>query len=311
MNFHRNHHENRDNPRRNRWDQNSNYQPSQARSHKTHPNNPPSRATDHSIVEEQAIAALLTSANENQTKKQESINERKRTHMPPMSHGRESLDKNSSLKRYRKEYHKEEEQLDKKYSFGAPEEKNKDSIDDVTASVNVPKVKANFGLSGALANDDQTGNVRHGITLKFSEPPEARIPNTRWRLYVFKKENTDKGTSKDGANSGELLETLHISKQSSYLFGRELEIADIPVHHPSLSKQHCVLQYRALMDKVDGKLRCKPYLMDLGSTNGTFINGVRLEDARYYELRKGDVITLGASTREYVLLTENTTSTDL
>lgn len=47
--------------------------------------------------------------------------------------------------------------------------------------------------------------------------------------------------------------------------------------------------------------------MDLDSTNGTFVNGVRLESARYYELRKGDVITLGASTREYVLLTENST----
>lgn len=77
----------------------------------------------------------------------------------------------------------------------------------------------------------------------------------------------------------------------------------------SLSKQHAVLQYRALPSKNQQigegpKLQCKPYLMDLGSTNGTFINGVRLDSARYYELRRGDVITFGASTREYVLLTE-------
>ena len=65
------------------------------------------------------------------------------------------------------------------------------------------------------------------------------------------------------------------------------------------------------MDDREGKVRCKPYVMDLGSTNGTFINGARIEDARYYELRKGDVITLGASSREYVLLTENTISSDL
>jgi smad nuclear-interacting protein 1 len=49
--------------------------------------------------------------------------------------------------------------------------------------------------------------------------------------------------------------------------------------------------------------------MDLESTNGTFINGVRLEAARYYELRRGDVITLGASSREYVLLTEQSAKT--
>ncbi len=28
----------------------------------------------------------------------------------------------------------------------------------------------------------------------------------------------------------------------------------------------------------------RPYLMDLASTNGTFINGERLEPQRYYEL---------------------------
>ena len=171
------------------------------------------------------------------------------------------------------------------------------------------KKKADFGLSGALASDERTGNVYNGILLKFSEPPEARAPNTRWRFYVFrkKKESDDAGKS-GGADDGDLIETLHVSRQSAYLFGREAKVADIPVLHPSLSSQHCVLQYRATPDaNIGGRLRCRPYLMDLDSTNGTFVNGVRLESARYYELRKGDVITLGASTREYVLLTENST----
>ena len=83
----------------------------------------------------------------------------------------------------------------------------------------------------------------------------------------------------------DLLDTFHISKQSAYLFGRERQVADIPVDHPSLSKQHAVLQYRALPTRSElggpTKLRCKPFLMDLESTNGTFINGVRLESARY------------------------------
>mmetsp|Transcript_40343 Transcript_40343/g.58960 ORF Transcript_40343/g.58960 Transcript_40343/m.58960 type:complete len:322 (-) Transcript_40343:118-1083(-) len=173
-----------------------------------------------------------------------------------------------------------------------------------------PKQKANFGLSGALASDDKHGNVYNGVLLKFSEPPEARVPNTRWRFYVFRAKDTSikkREEEEDDDEDGEPLEILHISKQSAYLFGREIRVADIPVHHPSLSKQHAVLQYRATPDARSGKLLCRPYIMDLASTNGTFLNGVRLEDARYYELRKGDVIRLGSSSREYVLLTENTT----
>ena len=177
------------------------------------------------------------------------------------------------------------------------------------------KRKADFGLSGALATDERTGNVYRGVVLKFVEPPEARAPNTRWRFYVFKKnkkkEAEDSVGGEDKKDDGDLLEVMHISKQSAYLFGRDRRVADVPVDHLSLSGQHCVLQYRALPDRDDPsgrRLRCRPYVMDLGSTNGTYLNGVRVEEARYYELRRGDVITLGASSREYVLLTENTTA---
>ena len=156
------------------------------------------------------------------------------------------------------------------------------------------------------------------VALKFSEPPEARIPNTRWRLYVFRRKSSPDAASdsKTTESKDDLIDTYHISKQSAYLFGRDRSVADIPVDHPSLSKQHAVLQYRALPSTkqqigTGEKLQCKPYLIDLESTNGTFINGVRLESARYYELRRGDVITLGGSTREYVLLTEQSAKTGI
>ncbi|RVW46431.1 FHA domain-containing protein DDL [Vitis vinifera] len=108
-----------------------------------------------------------------------------------------------------------------------------------------------------------------GITLLFTEPPEARKPDIRWRLYVFK--------------AGEVLnEPLYIHRQSCYLFGRERRVADVPTDHPSCSKQHAVVQFR-------------PYLMDLGSTNGTFINDSRIEPQRYYELFEKDTIKFGNS----------------
>ena len=44
----------------------------------------------------------------------------------------------------------------------------------------------------------------------------------------------------ESSKGDDLLDTFHISKQSAYLFGRERKVADIPVDHPSLSKQHAV-----------------------------------------------------------------------
>lgn len=156
------------------------------------------------------------------------------------------------------------------------------------------KQKPSFELSGKLAAE--TNRVR-GVTLLFNEPPDARKPEIRWRLYVFK-----------GIDA--LSDPLYVHRQSCYLFGRERRVADIPTDHPSCSKQHSVLQYRQVeVENPDGTMskRVRPYLMDLGSTNGTFINKLRLEPQRYYELFEKDTIKFGNSSREYVLLHENST----
>jgi smad nuclear-interacting protein 1 len=99
-----------------------------------------------------------------------------------------------------------------------------------------------------------------------------------------------------------------IHRQSAYLIGRERGICDLPIDHPSCSKQHAVFQYR-LMDykRDDGSAgrRVVPYIIDLGSANGTFLNNQKIDPQRYYELREHDVIKFGFSTREYVLLHED------
>ncbi|CAN0865064.1 FHA domain-containing protein DDL, partial [Linum grandiflorum] len=154
------------------------------------------------------------------------------------------------------------------------------------------KQKPSFELSGKLAAET---NRFRGITLLFNEPPEARKPNIRWRLYVFK--------------GGEVLnEPLYIHRQSCYLFGRERRVADIPTDHPSCSKQHAVIQFRQIeKEEDDGTIskQVRPYVMDLGSTNKTFINENPIEPQRYYELFERDTIKFGNSSREYVLLHEN------
>ena len=51
--------------------------------------------------------------------------------------------------------------------------------------------------------------------------------------------------------------------------------------------------------------RVLPYIIDLGSSNGTYLNNTRIEPQRYYELKEKDVVKFGYSSREYVLLHEN------
>ena len=91
----------------------------------------------------------------------------------------------------------------------------------------------NMLTSGKLLEDT---NVINGVTVKYAEPSEARKPRIKWRLYVFKGD--------------EELPILYIHRQSAYLMGRDRKVADIPLDHPSCSKQHAVLQYRLVDYKV-------------------------------------------------------------
>jgi smad nuclear-interacting protein 1 len=152
------------------------------------------------------------------------------------------------------------------------------------------KDKPNFGLSGALAAESNSSN---GVVLKYQEPKEAALPIMKWRLYVYKNDQQ--------------LDVYHVSRQSAYLFGRDRLVADIPIDHPSCSKQHAVLQFRDTTKAgsvAQSTRQIKPFLIDLESTNKSAVNGKELPTSRYYELRSGDVITFGDSPREYVLLAE-------
>lgn len=77
-------------------------------------------------------------------------------------------------------------------------------------------------------------------------------------------------------------------------------MVDFPVEHPSCSKQHAVLQFRFAEKRHEwGERRggVKPYVIDLESANGTRVNGERVPERRFVEVRSGDVVTFGESTR--------------
>ncbi|KAI1756125.1 SMAD/FHA domain-containing protein [Xylaria castorea] len=158
-----------------------------------------------------------------------------------------------------------------------------------------PKEKANYGNSGALAAASNSVTQADGSTvvLKYHEPSEARKPSPKdqWKLFVFKGED--------------IIDTVPLSNRSCWLVGRDMAVVDMVAEHPSVSKQHAVIQFRYIEkrneygDKI-GKV--KPYLIDLESANGTSLNSKTVPQSRYLELRDKDMIQFGQSTREYVLM---------
>jgi len=90
---------------------------------------------------------------------------------------------------------------------------------------------------------------------------------------------------------------------------------DIPLNHPSYSKQHAAIQFRHVIEKNEfGEKKgivkyastlllsfvshysqnslviFRPFIIDLESTNGTHVNGETIPAARYYELKVNDGI---------------------
>merc|ERR1719220_2855222 len=101
--------------------------------------------------------------------------------------------------------------------------------------------------------------------MKFTIPAEARYPGVKWRLYIFTKQ-------------AEKPKIVHIHRMLGILFGKDRRVVDVPTDHPTCSKQHAVLHHRQTAN-----MEVKPYILDLESVNGTFLNGKRIEAARYYE----------------------------
>ena len=152
--------------------------------------------------------------------------------------------------------------------------------------------KRDFTPSGRLKQD--AALKYKGKALKFDEPPDAAAPqfskDGRWRLYVFK------GDTRLG-------DPYILHQGSCFLAGRDRAVVDIPLDHPTCSSQHCVFQYRRVAT-TDGATSVRLFIMDLASTNGTYLNGNRLRPHVYVELKSKDVLKFALSTREYVVVKE-------
>ncbi|KAN0050574.1 hypothetical protein ACTA71_003705 [Dictyostelium dimigraforme] len=126
---------------------------------------------------------------------------------------------------------------------------------------------------------NNSGNNKHGGDIT---PPyrSSSSSSSKWYYKVFK--------------NGEIIEDLKEIKIEDILtFGRDSSRNKIVLEHPSCSSVHASISF--------SQSNKRPILLDLNSTNQTFLNGKEVTPRKPMDLYEGDKIKFGASTREYII----------
>ncbi|XP_011313970.1 nuclear inhibitor of protein phosphatase 1 isoform X2 [Fopius arisanus] len=84
-----------------------------------------------------------------------------------------------------------------------------------------------------------------------------------------------------------------VDEKKCYLFGRNQQLNDFCIDHASCSRVHAALVYHKHLNRA--------FLVDLGSTHGTFIGNMRLEGQKPTQLPIDSTFHFGASTRYYII----------
>lgn len=121
------------------------------------------------------------------------------------------------------------------------------------------------------------------VPVPYLEPKWGGEPTEEYKLEVLK--------------SGMILEKIDLTERSFFVIGR-LPSCNISLAHPTISRHHAIIQYRATGDE---KNSTGFYLYDLESTHGTFWNGHRVKSRTYIRLHGGHMIKFGCSQRKYIL----------
>lgn len=115
----------------------------------------------------------------------------------------------------------------------------------------------------------------------------------RFKLPAWAREPQLEHCALEVMKSGKAIGTVtRCSRYKAVVFGRHKNFADVLLQHPSISRQHAVL-----LHGKSGNM----YVMDLGSSHGTFVNKRRVKPEQREALQEGDCVKFGASSREYIV----------
>lgn len=143
-------------------------------------------------------------------------------------------------------------------------------------------------LTEYLDSSSNTDHIseKHTHQSKYFPPEDALIPTKLTCPFYLFSSNSKSDTPH---------EIKILNSKSYFIFGRDKNLSDIILDYDYdvdvVSKEHAVLQFRKNIKT--GKIGL--YLMDLDSTNGTFLNSIEIPRNRYVELKTGDKFTLGST----------------
>ena len=124
---------------------------------------------------------------------------------------------------------------------------------------------------------------------KFFIPFDSTEPDQGWRLFLF-HDNTDE-------------EQMLPLEQSTYLIGRE-KYCDVCLSQMSVSRQHCAIQFRRPKSDEENSntIDAVPYIFDINSKYGTFVNDEKIPSSCFYQLFHEDKIRFGNCPVSAILL---------
>ena len=110
--------------------------------------------------------------------------------------------------------------------------------------------------------------------------------------WAYKSNKINNYYSIDIWKEGITIKSFSLSVKSYFIIGRNVNLCDITLTNPTISRTHCVLQY-----KNNEEL----FIYDLNSVYGTFINGEKILPMKYYKVKSGDIFKVGNSKKLFIL----------
>jgi len=101
------------------------------------------------------------------------------------------------------------------------------------------------------------------------------------------------GLHLDVTKDGKLIQKLMVDEKKCYLFGRNPQMNDFCIDHGSCSRVHATLIWHQHLERS--------FLVDLGSTHGTFIGNFRIERNKPTQLPVDSTFRFGESSRRYII----------